>query len=273
MLSPSDLTDALREVTAIAADAATLLLTGYRRPGGGPRVEYKGAVDLVTEFDRRSEERIRERLARSFPGCDIVAEESGGTVRGDRPVFFADPLDGTTNYAHGHPFFAVSIGLWEPDGSLGLGCVVAPALGWTHTAARGQGAMRNDVPCRVSSTNALERSLLATGFPYDRRTSTQNNLRAFVELKRKAQGIRRCGAASLDLCLVADGTYDGYWEHKLNAWDLAAGAMCVLESGGRATNFDGSTLDVHGGHLVVSNGAIHEELLSALAVAEQMEPL
>jgi myo-inositol-1(or 4)-monophosphatase len=266
MLSPTDLRDALRELTAIATDAAGVLMSGYRRPGG-TRVEFKGAIDLVTEFDRASEDLIRARVARSFPGIDLVAEERGGAVRGDRPVLYADPLDGTTNFAHGHPFFAVSLGLLSGD-TLEAGVVVAPALGWVHAAARGLGTTRNGEPCRVSATAVLDRALLATGFPYDRRTSPENNFRAFVELKRLAQGVRRCGSAALDLCLVADGTYDGYWERKLKPWDLAAGALMVQEAGGRVTGFAGEPPDVRGGSLVASNGWVHDELLAALAAAE-----
>jgi len=248
-------------------------MAGYRRPDAR-RVEYKGAVDLVTDYDRASEELIRKRIAKSFPGCDLIAEESGGRASGDRPVFYADPLDGTTNFSHGHPFFAVSIGLVTNGNIPEIGVVVAPALGWTYTAARECGATRNGEPCQVSRVALLDRSLVATGFPYDRRTSRENNFRAFIELKKKAQGVRRCGAASLDLCLVADGAYDGYWEHKLRPWDLAAGSVVVQEAGGQVTDFDGRTPnDIWKGSLVATNGQIHQELLTILAAAEAMEPL
>jgi myo-inositol-1(or 4)-monophosphatase len=272
MMSAHERADALKALTAIATEAGALVMAGYRRPDAR-RVEYKGAVDLVTDYDRASEELIRRRVAQSFPGCDLVAEEAGGSATGDRPVFYADPLDGTTNFSHGHPFFAVSIGLVCDGGMPELGVVVAPALGWTYTGARECGASRNGEPCRVSRIAVLDHALLATGFPYDRRTSPQNNFRAFVEIKKKAQGVRRCGAASLDLCLVADGVYDGYWEHKLRPWDLAAGTVIAQEAGGRVTDFDGERLDVRRGSLVASNGLIHQELLAALTVAEAMAPL
>lgn len=269
-LSREERRDALDELTHIATDAAAVLMTGYRRRD--TRVEYKGAIDLVTDFDRASEDLIRARVARSFPGCDLVAEERGGEASGARPVIYADPLDGTTNFAHGHPFFAVSIGL-AVGSTLEAGVVVAPALGWTHAAARECGATRNSEVCRVSTVSTLDRALLATGFPYDRRTSPENNFRAFVELKKRAQGVRRCGAASLDLCLVGDGTYDGYWERKLKPWDLAAGMLVVLEGGGRVTGFGGEPPDFRAGLLVATNGIVHDELLHALAEAEALPPL
>lgn len=271
MLSLRERTDTLRELTRIANEAAAVVMSGYRRRGGTV-VEYKGAIDLVTNYDRASEEIIRREITRSFPGYDLVAEESGGNARADRPVIYADPLDGTTNFSHGHPFFAVSLGLVVGD-QPEVGVVVAPALGWTHAAARDCGATRNGAPCQVSGTQMLDRSLLATGFPYDRRTSPRNNFRSFVQVKRRAQGVRRCGAAALDLCLVGDGTYDGFWEYKLRTWDLAAGAMVVLEAGGRVTLYEGARLDVRAGEIVATNGAIHDELLAAIAEAETLPPL
>ncbi len=259
-MNPRDAADALETLVVIAREAGALLLRGHRT---GTHVDYKGEIDLVTEFDRSSEALIRTRVAREFPEWDVVAEEAGGTVRGDRPVLYADPLDGTTNYAHGHPFFAVSLGVMESSGAI-LGVVFAPALGWIHAGGPGLGATRNGIPCRVSATAALDRALLATGFPYDRRTSPENNFVEFIALKKRAQGVRRCGAASLDLCMVADGTYDGYWEQKLQPWDLAAGAAIVLGAGGTVTSYDGGPADARTGSLIASNGAIHDELRRAV---------
>ena len=271
MLSLHERVDILRELEIIGQGAAAILMKGFRKPLAS--LEFKGAIDLVTEYDRASEAFIRAEVGRRLPTFDLVAEEEGGTVSGTRPVIYADPLDGTTNFSHGHPFFAVSIALTSGD-TLEAGVVIAPALGWTYAAARGHGATRNGEPSRVSTIGVLDRSLLATGFPYDRRTSPQNNLRAFVELKKRfAQGVRRCGAAAIDLCLVADGTYEGYWEHKLKPWDLAAGALMVMESGGRVTSFEGGAPRVLNGELVASNGLVHDELLRALAEAESLPPL
>jgi myo-inositol-1(or 4)-monophosphatase len=263
MLSLHERVEILRELEIIGQGAAAILMKGFRKPLAS--LEFKGAIDLVTEYDRASEAFIRAEVGRCLPDFDLVAEEEGGTVSGTRPVIYADPLDGTTNFSHGHPFFAVSIALTSGD-TLEAGVVIAPALGWTYAAARDHGATRNGEPCRVSAIGVLDRSLLATGFPYDRRTSPQNNLRAFVELKKRfAQGVRRCGAAAIDLCLVADGTYEGYWERKLRPWDLAGGAALVRAAGGRISDFVGGGGSVVSGHVVATNGLIHEALLAELA--------
>jgi myo-inositol-1(or 4)-monophosphatase len=246
----------------IALDAAAVLMTGYRRGGA---VERKGPVDLVTEFDRRSEALIRERVAKELPGLALVAEEGGGERGVDRPTLYADPLDGTTNFAHGHPIFSVSLGLVEEGLGPTVGVVCAPVLRWTYSAVVGEGASRNGEPLRVSACGALDSALLATGFPYDRRSSDENNFREFVAIERShAQGVRRLGSAALDLCLVADGTYDGYWEAKLSPWDLAAGVACVLAAGGSVTDYEGGAVNVREGRVVATNGALHAPLLAAL---------
>ncbi len=254
---------------ALALEAGALLREGWRR---APRVTKKGAIDLVTEFDLRSEALLRERLARTFPEHAVVAEEGAARDTHDaRPTWYVDPIDGTTNFAHGHFFFAVSLGL-VVDGAPVVGVVHAPALGTTWLGAVGAGAVRRgpdgvDVPCVTSTVAALDDALLATGFPYDRRTSPENNLREFAALKLRAQGIRRCGAASLDLCLVADGTYDGYWEQKLAPWDLAGGTALLRAAGGRATGYLGEPLDLRAGRVVATNGPLHDALVAALAEA------
>ncbi len=268
MLSLGERESAAHELLAIAHDAAKLVLAGWRK---GVEVEHKGVIDLVTRFDRASEEVIRERLARALPGCDVVAEEAGGLARGDRPVVYADPLDGTTNYAHGHPFFCVTLALMDGPDVL-AGVVVAPALGVEYLAVLGAGARRNSERCRVSSSAALSQSLLATGFPYDNRTDPENNLREFAALTLQSRGVRRCGSAALDLCLTADGTYDAYWERKLKPWDLAAGVLAVSEARGTVTDLDGGPVDVLAGAVVASNGRLHPALLAALAQARLRPP-
>ena len=240
----------------VASEAGALLAKGWRTR---PTAESKQSlVDLVTEWDLESERLIRERLAERAPGVPVVAEEHGGS-RGSGPTFYCDPLDGTTNYVHGHPFWAVSIGVL--DGATPVaGAVVAPSLGTTWVGWGAQ-AERSGERCRVSSTTALGDALLATGFPPDRSQEPDNNFPAFTRVKRRCRGVRRCGSAAIDLCLVADGTYDGYWERRLHAWDVAAGAAIVLGAGGTLTALDGGPAKLEVGHLVASNGQIHQALL------------
>jgi myo-inositol-1(or 4)-monophosphatase len=196
-----------------------------------------------------------------------VGEEGTATGTGDR-VWYVDPIDGTTNYAHGHPFFAVSIALY--DGSEGLaGVIAAPALGVTWHGAKGLGAHRNGKRCRVSSKAFLDDALCATGFPYDRREAVDDNLREFGAFIKRTQGIRRCGAAAVDLALVAEGTYDVYWEQRLNAWDTCAGALLVEEAGGRLSDYAGGPADPRSGTLVATNGRLHDAALAVLAEARR----
>ena len=238
----------------VAAEAGTLLLGGYR---SRPTPTEKARRDLVTEFDLKSEQLIVERLSSATPELGLIAEEGGG-VR--KPLcWFCDPLDGTTNFVHGHPSWAVSIGLLE-QGQPVAGAVVAPALGLSWTAFAGGPAKRSGEICHVSETSELEQALVATGFPPDRQTAPANNLDAFAGVKKVVRGVRRCGSAALDMCLVADGTYDAYWERRLNAWDLAAGAAVVLSAGGTLSALDGGVVDLNVGHLIASNGRIHGAL-------------
>jgi myo-inositol-1(or 4)-monophosphatase len=265
-----------RVARSAAREAAALVARGFRT---NPAVEHKGAVDLVTKFDRESEELLRRRLGSAFP-IAIVGEEQGGECPPDGAAFYIDPLDGTTNFVHGHPFWCVSIGL-VAQGVPVLGVVVSPPLGleyWGFVADSGEhsavrhamantlsGGGQTNEPCTPSRVDRIEHALLATGFPYDRRTSEDNNFDAFVAIKRRCQAVRRCGSAALDLCLVADGTYEGYWERKLRPWDIAGGCAIVRAAGGRVTDFDGGGAFIESGHVVATNGAIHEALLAELA--------
>lgn len=266
-VSRSELTEAGYASLAleVASEAGALLLAGYR---SRPTPTEKARRDLVTEFDLQSEALIVERLSAATPTLGIVAEERGGEAKA--LSWYCDPLDGTTNFVHGHPFWAVSIGLLAQGQPL-AGAVVAPALGLTWVGYRGGPAKRSEIArgranetCRVSETSELEQALVATGFPPDRQTAPQNNLDAFARVKKVVRGVRRCGSAAIDLCLVADGTYDAYWERRLNAWDLAAGAALVLSAGGTLTSLDGGNVNLAIGHLIASNGRVHGALQQLL---------
>jgi len=248
------------DVARAAARAAGDLLRDARpqdiRGKGNPK-------DLVTEWDLRSEDMIRKVLDERMPGVAILGEEGGlagsGTTR-----WLVDPIDGTVNFAHGLPIWAISIAL-EEAGRPTCGVVFAPALGWWFEASLGGGARWGDGrPLVVSRVDHLEHALLTTGFPYDRATRPDNNFAEWEHLQRRAGACRRLGAASVDLCLVAAGWMDGYWERHLKPWDVAAGSLIVTEAGGIVTNWAGGAFDLQEGAVVASNGAIHEELVTEL---------
>jgi myo-inositol-1(or 4)-monophosphatase len=243
----------------VAQGCARIVSAGYRTR---PAVGKKGRVDLVTEFDLASEQFLRAELARLTPEMPIIAEERGGIVTDDL-CWHCDPLDGTTNFVHGHPFYAVSIGAIERGIPL-VGAVVAPELRLTWVGYQGGPSVRNDVGCHVSDTEELDDALFATGFPPDRSDDAKNNFASWARVKRAARGVRRCGSASLDLCLVADGTYDGYWERSLHSWDLAAGAAIVLGAGGKLTDLQGNAPDLSSGNLVATNAKVHAALLQLI---------
>ncbi len=249
---------------AALAGAAVVREAHAGRASSDFSIRYKGPVDLVTEVDRDSEEAVISRLRRDCPEVPILAEERG-TVAGahsDRR-FLVDPLDGTTNFAHGFPVFAVSVA-YEERGTVLAGAVVDPVRDEVFTAERGAGARRNESPISVSSAMALERALLATGFPYSR-AALERALVRFCALARHARAIRRAGSAALDLCWLAAGRLDGFWEEGLRAWDTAAGELIVREAGGRVTDFAGDPFENGGPNLTASNGRVHEELLRLLA--------
>jgi myo-inositol-1(or 4)-monophosphatase len=246
----------LRVAIEIAREAGAVLMEGWRR---APAVRKKGAVDLVTDFDLRSEALLRERMTAAFPDHAVIAEEAENEAEREW-TWYVDPLDGTTNFAHGHFFFSVSLGLAR-GGVPVLGVIHAPALGTTWAGAVGQGCMRDGEPCRVSSAALLGDALVASGFPYDRATSPENNLRETVQIVPQVQGFRRCGSAALDLALVADGTYDGYWEQKLKPWDACAGMALVIAAGGRVTDYEGGAIDARTSRVIATNGGLHDALL------------
>jgi myo-inositol-1(or 4)-monophosphatase len=226
-------------------------------------IDFKGDVDLVTDVDRASEELIADRLGELFPSIRFVGEEesslqAAAVIQGSEYSWIVDPLDGTTNYAHGYPHFAVSIAL-EGGGMPLLGVVYDPMRNELFVAERGRGAMLNDEPISVSKTATVLRSLLATGFAYeiDQREENSRLWSAFLPI---SQGIRRDGAAALNLCYVAAGRLDGYWERPVQPWDVVAGALLVEEAGGRISGYGGTPFDPYAKEVIASNGAIHDAM-------------
>jgi myo-inositol-1(or 4)-monophosphatase len=227
-------------------------------------IEMKGDKNLVTEVDKESERLIVEHLRSRFPDHDIIAEE-GDYLQSASPFrWIIDPVDGTTNYAHGYPWFCSSIAL-EQEGELVAGVIYNPVYDELFTAAKDGGAYLNGIRLSVSARSPLKNSLLGTGFPYDCATDPANNFTNFVAFQKSARGIRRAGAAALDLAYVAAGRLDGFWELKLHAWDVAAGVLLVREAGGKVTTFDGSPYSVFNDRIVASNGRIHDEMVAMLA--------
>ncbi len=254
---------------AAAREAGRLLLDhlGHVRD-----VEYKGAVDLVTEADRASEALLVARLAALLPEASLLAEEGSEVRRSPELRWVVDPLDGTTNFAHGYPLFCVSI-LLEQAGERVLGVVFDPTRDEMFTARRGGGSRRNGEPLRVSGARTLDEALVTTGFPYDVRTSARDNLAQFAAFLKRAQAVRRDGTAALNLAYVAAGRFDGFWEEKLAPWDLGAGALLVEEAGGRVTGYGGAGLDLAAGHVVAANPALHEAMLGVLDEVESSSGL
>lgn len=247
------------------AIAAARLAGNYQHQRFALPIEIglKGDKNLVTEIDRESERLIVGYILSRFPDHTIVAEEGEYPPANALFRWIIDPLDGTTNYAHGFPWFCASIAL-ESAGELVAGVIYNPVYDELFTAYKGGGAWMNGQRLTVSSRAPLESALLGTGFPYDCATDPANNFDNFISFQKAARGIRRAGAAALDLAYVAAGRLDGFWELKLKPWDVAAGVLMVREAGGRVTTFDGSIYDVADHRIVASNGHVHEEMIALL---------
>jgi myo-inositol-1(or 4)-monophosphatase len=230
---------------------------------------YKGEVDLVTNFDNRSQQMIYDHLAKNFPEHDFVAEEGLEKEKGSTHRWIFDPLDGTTNFAHGFPVFSVSIAL-ELEGHIVCGVVCDPMRHETFSGIRGGGAFLNGERVKVSDLDDLDKSLLATGFPYDLRESEENNIAHFNNFLTRAQAIRRCGSAALDLCYVACGRFDGFWELKLKPWDVAAASLIVMEAGGHLTDFSNEDFSIYSQETLGTNGLIHQQMLDVLRLPDRM---
>jgi myo-inositol-1(or 4)-monophosphatase len=251
-----------------AREAGLVLLAEHSRP---QKISYKGDVDLVTETDKRSELLIVGRLRREFPEHRIVAEEgSGGAVGASRYEWHVDPLDGTTNFAHGYPCFAVSIALLE-EGKPLLGIVFNPVSNELFTAKRGEGAFLNGASIRVSAITTMETSLVATGFPAHKRGDV-GNIHYYWQFTLRSHGVRRDGSAALDLCSVACGRFEAFWEFGLKSWDTAAGILIATEAGGKVTDLKGAPYTPGGHDILVTNGHVHDEIQRTAAEIAEMPP-
>ena len=251
-----------RRVAIDAARAAGLLLRD--EVSGARRIAYKGSpTNLVTEMDQRAEAEILGRLRGAFPDDAILSEETGASAGRSGRRWIVDPLDGTTNYAHGLPVFSVSIAL-EAEHRIVLGVVYDPSRDELFVAERGRGATLGETRIRVSPTASLGESLLTTGFPYNIRDTRDTNLPEYAAFSVRARAVRRLGSAVIDLAYVACGRFDAFWELQLGAWDVAAGSLLVEEAGGTVTGIDGGPLDVDAPTLVASNGLVHHDVLRVL---------
>ena len=258
------MTRELEAALSAAKEAGEVLRKGF---GWQHSVRYKGEVDLVTEVDEQAEQVIRVNLLGAFPAYGMLAEEGGALVGEADARWIVDPLDGTTNYAHGLPIFCVSIAL-ERSGEVVLGVVHDPMREEIYVAERGGGATLNSEPIRVSDTDELIRALIVTGFPYDR-AAMPEALELFGRFAATTQGMRRLGSAALDLCYVASGRLDGYYERGIWPWDLAAGSVILEEAGGKLTNYRGDVLDLDGREIVASNGALHPAMTELTGQEDQ----
>ena len=250
---------------SLALGAGKILSDGFHRV---KRVNYKGSIDPVTQFDLKSEKYIISGIAHKHPSHTVLAEEGTGTDRNSRFRWVIDPLDGTVNYAHGFPVYSVSIGL-QYDNECIIGVVYDPERGEMFSAAKGLGASLNKKKIRVTSERNLKRSLLATGFAYNIGTARRNNLGMVARMMKHAQAVRRLGSAALDLCWLAAGRFDGFWEYYLHPWDTAAAIVIVKEAGGKVTQTDGSKYSIFDKEILASNGKIHSSMMTVLTSGRQ----
>ncbi len=257
------MSDVLQVIEGIARQAGHVLREGY---GNVRHIQQKGVIDLVTEFDRRAEEIILPAIQKEFPSHAILAEESGHNHTVSDYQWVIDPLDGTTNFAHGLPIFSVSIALLKNDSPI-VGVVYDPLRDEMFSAELGQGARLNQRPIHVSAWADLGQAVLSTGFPYDVRTNPQNNFTQFVQFQLRTQAVRHLGSAALDCAWTAMGRLDGYWEFGVKPWDVGAGALLVREAGGRVTAVNGAEDFISSATIVVSNSLLHEQMLQVLSEA------
>ena len=254
------MSDILHIAEVIARQAGAILMEGY---GNVRHIQQKGAIDLVTEFDQRSEEVILSAIQREFPEHAILAEESGRNKTISEYQWVVDPLDGTTNFAHGIPIFAVTIGLLKNNSPI-VGVTYDPLRNEMFSAKLGHGATLNNRSIRVSSQMNLGQAVISTGFPYDLRSNPRNNFAQFVQFQLRTQAVRHLASAALDCAWTAMGRLDGYWEFGVKPWDIGAGALLVREAGGRVTSVEGDENFLPNETILVSNGLLHEPMLRVL---------
>ena len=254
------MSDLLQFTEAIARQAGAVLMEGY---GNVRHIRHKGAIDLVTEFDQRSEEVILSAIQQQFPEHAILAEESGHNKTVSEYQWVIDPLDGTTNFANGIPIFSVTISLSKNNSPI-LGVTYDPLRDEMFSAESGCGATLNHDPIHVSSRAVLEHAVISTGFPYDLRTNPRNNLDQFVQFQLRTRAVRHLASAALDCAWTAMGRLDGYWEFGVQPWDVGAGLLIVGEAGGRVTTVHGDEYLLSNDSILVSNGLLHEKMLEVL---------
>jgi len=252
--------DILQFTETVAQQAGAVLREGF---GNVRHIQHKGVIDLVTEFDKRSEEVILSAVQREFPDYAVLAEESGRNKIISEFQWVIDPLDGTTNFAHGIPIFSVTISLFRNTSPI-LGVTYDPLRNEIFSAELGQGATLNHRPIHVSTQVDLEEAVISTGFPYDLRTNPRNNLNQFVQFQLRTRAVRHLASAALDCAWTAMGRLDGYWEFGVQPWDIGAGTLIVQEAGGRVTSVNGDEYSFPEDSILVSNGLLHEQMLHVL---------
>lgn len=261
----------ITQIAILAAKQGGAILLDYAKKGFKVHKKEQ-AIDLVTEADLHAEKVIIATIQHAFPEHQILSEEQGRQDTPDHPIkWIIDPLDGTTNFTHGFPMYNVSIGV-EHEGTCILGVIYDPTRDELFLGQQGRGATLNDTPIHVSTAPKLAEALLVTGFPYDVHTATDNNLKECCALTLRARGMRRTGTAALDLCYIACGRLDGFWELKLKPWDTAAGKVIVEEAGGTITNYLGEPYSIYGDTLIATNGLIHQEMIEVLRNQRKNEP-
>jgi myo-inositol-1(or 4)-monophosphatase len=249
------------DIIEISKQAGHLIREGF---GKSLHIEYKTSeINLVTEIDKASEQMIIDFIKKKYPSHSILAEEGGGVTKDSKYIWVVDPLDGTTNFAHGLPIFSVSIGLQKNNETI-AGVVYDVMQNIMYSAELGGGAFADSEKIKVSTTKSLKQSLLVTGFPYNVAENPESAFELFTALTKNARGVRRLGSAAIDFCYLAYGIFDGFWEVHLHPWDLCAGKLIAEEAGGVVTDFDGNAIDIYSKKILSTNGRIHDQMIKVI---------